>query len=133
KEDGYHPVAYESRLLRGAEVNYSITEKECLAVVFACVAFRSYLLGHFFKIVTDHTSLTWLLNKKDPSRRCARWIMILTEFNFEIEYKSGKLHLDADFFSRNPIDSDNKTMQEFVELDNLFVSSSRIRRHCHIS
>lgn len=62
------PVAYSSRILNKAELNYSTVEKELLAIVWACEHFGPYLLGHNFHIVPDHEGLTWIFNVKDLAR-----------------------------------------------------------------
>ena len=65
--DGEHPIALASHSLTKAEINYTVTEKECLAVPWAVAKFRGYLLGEEFTVITDHTSLLWLHNLKDPT------------------------------------------------------------------
>ena len=95
-----HPCCYISRTLNPPEKNYSTTEKELLAIVWAIKRLRQYLLGRKFTIQTDHQALKWLKDCKDPSSRLMRWRLRLEEYDYEIEYKRGKENGAADALSR---------------------------------
>jgi hypothetical protein len=100
-EDGMEYVCqYDSRLLKGAELHYGISEKECLGIVWAIRKFRPYLHGSKFKVVTDHSALKWLMTIKDPTGKLARWAIYLQNYDFEIVHRQGSKHLNVDFLSR---------------------------------
>lgn len=102
-EDGFdRPIAYASRNLRGAELNYCVTEKECLAVVFAVEKFRQYVEGYEFEVVTDHSALLWLFKQQNLTGRLARWVMKLQQFDFELKHVKGKHNIVPDAISRIP-------------------------------
>ena len=92
--------AYASRLLKGAECHYGISEKECLAVLWAIKHFRIYIYGKRFTVVTDHSALTWLINIKEPTGRLARWSIYLQAFQFEVIYRKGTANANANAMSR---------------------------------
>lgn len=94
-----HPVAYASRTLNKAQMNYSTTEKECLGVVWAAKSFRCYVYGQRFTIITDYRPLCWLMNWKDPSSRLGRWVMLLADHQYDIVHRPGKQHGNADALS----------------------------------
>lgn len=100
------PVAYASRTLNDSEQNYSTIEKELLAIVWATKYFRPYLFGRQFKIITDHKPLQWLMNVKEPNSRLTRWRLKLSEYNYTVTYKKGKLNKNADALSRVEIHND---------------------------
>jgi hypothetical protein len=83
----HHVIAYASKTLIGAQLNYATTEKELLAVVFTLDKFRSYLIGAKVIIYTDHATLKYLLTKKDDEPCLIRWILLLQEFDLEIKDK----------------------------------------------
>src|ERR1035438_2148299 len=91
-----------SKKLDKHQVHYGQTKKELLAAVTAVTYWRHYLLcaEKPFKLVTDCTAVQDLMAKKEISGIFARWVMALGEYDFEIEYKKGSLHTDADAMSR---------------------------------
>ena len=93
-------IAYWSKALSRAQRKYCATHKELLAVVTALEQFRYYLSGRHFDVITDHASLTWLLNFKNPEGMIARWLSRLALFHYTITHKAGKLHGNADGLSR---------------------------------
>lgn len=93
-------VAYASRLLKDAEIHYTITEKECLGIVWAIKYFRVYLEGTEFTVVTDHHALKWLMSQKNPTGRLARWCFCLQSFTFDIVHRKGIHHCNVDALSR---------------------------------
>ncbi|KAM2867848.1 hypothetical protein COP2_023719 [Malus domestica] len=100
KEKRPHVICYASRTLNDTQLNYSTTEKELLAVVFALDKFRSYLIGTKVIVFTDHVALKYLLTKKDAKPRLIRWMLLLQEFNIEIRDKKGSENVVADHLSR---------------------------------
>lgn len=97
-----HVIYYASRTLDSAQSNYSTTEKELLAIVFALEKFRAYLLGVKVIVFTDHAALRYLFSKKESKPRLMRWVLLLQEFNLEIREKKGCENLVADHLSRLP-------------------------------
>ena len=93
-------IRFFCRTLAPAERNISVSEKDCLAVIWAVQTLRPYLYGDLFILHTDHASLRWLVNLMDPSVRLIRWRLRLSEFDFEIKYKKGKANSQADAMSR---------------------------------
>ena len=77
-------VYYASKTLNEAQRNYTTTEKELLAVVYALDKFRSYLLGAEIIIFTNHSALKYLLTKQNAKARLIRWILLLQELNLQI-------------------------------------------------
>ncbi|KAK8708534.1 hypothetical protein V6N13_059572 [Hibiscus sabdariffa] len=96
----FHPIYYASKTLNEAQINYTTTEKELLAVIFAFDKFRSYLIGTKVTVHTDHSTIKYLLAKKDAKRRLIRWILLLQEFDVEIIDRKGTENQVADHLSR---------------------------------
>ena len=95
-------VAYGSRVLSKAERQYCVTRRELLAVVTFIRQFKPYLTGRRFQLRTDHGSLVWLRNFKEPEGQLARWLECLQEYDFEIVHRRGRKHTNADALSRLP-------------------------------
>ena len=94
------PVYYFSKTLDTHQQKYSVTEKECLAIVLAVKTFHVYLHGTFFIVRTDHRALVWLSRMKDTSSKLLRWSMFLQNYNFLIVYGKGEANVVADALSR---------------------------------
>ena len=100
-QDGVERViAYASRTLSPAEQNYCVTRKEMLSVVFFSKYFRHYLSGRHCTIRTDHSSLRWLSQFREPDGQVHRWLEQLSQFDYSIVHRPGLKHKNADFMSR---------------------------------
>jgi len=95
-------VAYASRKLSKAEMNYCVTRRELLAVVHFIKYYKHYLLGRRFMVRTDHAALQWLRKMPEPVGQQARWIGFLEEFTFDVVHRPGSRHQNADALSRRP-------------------------------
>ncbi|KAG3091674.1 hypothetical protein PI125_g17368 [Phytophthora idaei] len=103
-------VSYQSRQLKPAERNYPVHDKEPLAMRYALIKFRVYLLGEqTFAVYTDHASLCTATKSPHLSQRMARWLSLFFEYNFVVHYKPGKSNILADALSRRP-DYDPRTL-----------------------
>ncbi|KAK6181087.1 hypothetical protein SNE40_009020 [Patella caerulea] len=105
-QDGVEKViAYASRSLNKSERNYCVTDKELLAIRYFIEYFRLYLLGRNFQVRTDHIALKWFFSMKNPKGRIARWIEILSGYNFSVIYRQGSKNGNADGMGRlcNPM------------------------------
>lgn len=115
------PVAYASRGLLPAEKNYSQIDREGLAVVFGVKKFHQFLYGRTFTLVTDHKPLTTLFasDRQIPqmaSARIQRWALTLAAYQYEIQYKKGVLHSNADALSRLPLPCKTEEVPQPAEL-----------------
>lgn len=106
-DDGERVIEYYSKTFNKAEQNYCVTRRELLAVVKAVKHFQPYLLGRRFTLRTDHASLKWLMNFREPEGQVARWIQRLQEYDFEIIHRPGTRHVNADALSRRPCTTSN--------------------------
>ena len=99
------PIAYASRSLTPAEKNYSVIEKEALAIIFAIRKFQQFFYGRRFTLLTDHQPLTLLFGPKKgippiAASRLQRWAIQLSAYQYDIKYRSSKQNANVDAFSR---------------------------------
>ncbi|GJT68455.1 reverse transcriptase domain-containing protein [Tanacetum coccineum] len=113
KDKYFRPIHYASKTLSDAQINYTVTEKELLVVVYAFEKFWSYLVLSKTIVYTDHSALKYLFNKKDAKPRLLWWILLFQKFTIEIHDKKGAKKLTADHLSRleNPYQGDHVGME----------------------
>nr|GEU64744.1 reverse transcriptase domain-containing protein [Tanacetum cinerariifolium] len=123
-EKHFRPIHYASKMMTEAETNYTTTEKEMLAVVYAFEKFRSYLIMNKSIVYTNHSALKYLFAKKDAKARLLRWILLLLqEFDFKVVDTKGAENYAADHLSRleNPYENvfDPKEINESFPLETI--------------
>ena len=102
------PVAYASRTFNDREKQYSVIDKEALAIIFGVTKFYQYIFGRKFSLRTDHKPLERILGEKREipkmaANRLQRWAVTLSAFNYDLQYVQGKDNVVADSLSRLPI------------------------------
>ena len=103
KYDKYwHPVAFFSKTMQPAELNYEVHDKEMLAIVHGLNNWRAELEGspYTIDIITDHRALEYFMTSKNLTARQARWAELLSQYSFQIKYRPGKQNTSADALSR---------------------------------
>nr|GEX19319.1 reverse transcriptase domain-containing protein [Tanacetum cinerariifolium] len=125
----FKPIHYASKTMNDAETNYTTTEKDMLAVVYAFKKFRSYLIMNKSIVHTDRSALKYLFAKKDAKARLLRWVLLLQEFDFVVLDTKGAENLAADHLSRleNPYENvlDAKEINETFPLETLSMVTFR--------
>jgi hypothetical protein len=94
-----HPIAFSSNKISTFEMNYTTTESEGLAMVYALQKFRHYLLGGYFKMFTNHSALKYLVKKLVLGGRICRWLLLFQEYDFEIVINPGRMNKVPDHLS----------------------------------
>jgi hypothetical protein len=123
-------IYYASKTLDGAQRNYATTEKEFLAVIFACDKFRPYIVDSKVIVHTDHSAIKYLMSKKYAKPRLIRWVLLLQEFDLHIVDRKGEDNPVADHLSRmenipvDPIPINDSFANE--QLANINISAARV-------
>jgi transposase InsO family protein len=99
-EGTMHPVAYASKKFSESERNYSVEERECLAMVWGIRKFNRYLYGQEFVVETDHLGLQYLKTGNVRNARVMRWYLVLQNYCFRVRYLKGSDNVVADYLSR---------------------------------
>ncbi|WP_207880403.1 ribonuclease H family protein, partial [Pseudomonas sp. 32_A] len=129
------PIAFASRQLTKMETKYTVTERECLAVVFALHKFKPYLIGMQFTLITDHIALTWLLTKTELPGRLSNWASFITEFDgMTIKHRPGTAMKDVDHLSRaiqncTPEEDDEKHIMAIQNTEQTLWTKEQFIRH----
>ena len=114
-------VAYYSRCLNTPERNYCVTRRELLAILCVLRNWMHYVCGVKVVVRSDHSSLTWLRNFKEPESQLARWLEKLSEFDIDLQYRKGAASGNADGLSRRPCAEDcrycsNREQKDLMKL-----------------
>lgn len=101
REDNFpYAIYFVGKNLSPAELNYTVTEKELLAVVRAIGKFRNYIIGYETFVHTDHFAIRFLMNKPITNDKITRWLLLLQEFNITVIDRSGRDNLATNSLSR---------------------------------
>jgi len=110
-------VAYASRQLRIHERNYTTLDLELVVVVFVLKIWRHYLYGSRFEVFSDHKSLKYLFDQKELNMRQRRWLELLKDYDFGLNYHPGKANVVADALSRKTLHMSAMMVKELELLE----------------
>jgi hypothetical protein len=116
-----YAIYFISKNISLDELNYTVTEKEFLVVIYAINKFHHYITGYPAILYTDHYATKYLSNKPITNGRVTRWLLILHEFDITIKERPGKENLITDFLSHIPKTNDSLTVEDQFPYENLFV------------
>ena len=124
EESCNYAIYFISKNLTLAELNYTVTEKETLAIIYAVNKFRHYITGYEVFVHTDHSAIRHLMNKPITSVRVTRWLLLLQEFNITVLDRPGKENQVADFLSRLKNQGEVVPVEDYFPDENLFAIST---------
>jgi hypothetical protein len=119
-----YAIYFISKNLVGVELNYTVTEKELLAVVHTLHKFTHYVTGYKLFVHTNHAAIRYLINKFDINGRMIRWFLLLQPIDLTILDKVGKQNVVADFFSRLTIPTEEDMIDDRFPNEHLFSIST---------
>ena len=120
-----YAIYYTRKNLTPSELNYTITEKEFLAIVHAIKKFRHYITCYETFVHTDHSAIRYLMNKSITNGRVIRWLLLLQEFNITIIDRPRKQNTVADFLSILQDIKDNTPVEDQFLDEYLFAISTQ--------
>ena len=97
---GEYVIAYGGRAIRPDEQKWNTSELECLAIISGIETFKHYLTHQHFTVFTDHSALQWLMTKREPTGRLARWCLKIQSYHFTVKHRKGSQNQNADAISR---------------------------------
>ena len=115
-----HAIYSISKNLTPTEYNYTVTEKEFLAIVYSVNKFKHYITGYEVFINIDHSAIRFIMNKPITNGRITRWLLLLQEFNITVVDRLGKENLLADVFSRINHGEEMDPVNDDFPYDHLF-------------
>ena len=130
------PIAYASRTLNKNKINYSQVDKEGALIIFALKKFNQHLLGNNFTLTTDNKAIENIFDPKTEinsiaAGRLARWALLLTQYNYTLEFRKSNKHLNADMLFRLPVTEIAKgpscNVVSHIQIETLPVTAAEIK------